>query len=446
MKILLRTALLSSVVASGLLTAQAQNDVPEAPTTKGFYIGMSAGMDWSNLYFSKIDKSLYPKNNNDFSGMFSFFGQYNFGKNGNFGIRPEFAFLTRGGRLSDIGRGILDEYKHDPEIEDDIFMTDYFYRLKATYFDIRVPLIYTIGKNSWNFRPYVYVAPILGFAHKGYIAAQQDFSNNNYIGSKYDLSKSNYNSFMFSGALGIGLNYYFNIKNCRFFVGIEANYQLGFTDTYSSREKNGEVKEILQLFPDRNIKAEGSRRINTWEVKATIGIPVSIFCAPKKQVKYVEIVEEEEIVAPVVSQPVEKKEEVGYQVKPCYSLDEIMDMINKNQSIEGKRICAIEEVQFDTNKSVIKKNSFNYLNKLAKLIKSTGAKVKVQGHTDNTGTVERNDVLSHERAEAVMEYLIRQGVDPEKLSCASYGSSRPRATNDTEQGRRMNRRVEFDIE
>ena len=75
----------------------------------------------------------------------------------------------------------------------------------------------------------------------------------------------------------------------------------------------------------------------------------------------------------------------------------------------------------------------------------THARIEVKGHTDNVGTEEFNMKLSHKRAQAVVDYLIGRGVDKDKLSYSYYGMSKPLTTNDTEEGRTMNRRVEFEI-
>lgn len=442
----LRKTLLCALSVCAISAMHGQNVIEEQPSTSGVYLGLGGGTNWSRMRFSELDKNLYPENHNNFSGVFSFFAQFNLGKNGMFGIRPEFAFLTRGGRLTHMGEDYLDEYIPGDELEGDVWLDDFSYRLKATYFDIRVPLIYNIGKDSWKFRPYVYVAPILSFAHHGKINAQYDYTNNIYEGYHADLSKSNYNSFMFAGAIGIGANYYFNINSSRFFLGLEVSYQHGFTDTYSSKEKDGDVAEILGTFPDKGFEVQGSRCLSGWELKATLGIPLSVFSSKKKSAPVVEVpvyVAPEPAVLPAPEPPVKTAD---YEEKPCFSLEEVMNLIKEGRSIEGVRICAIEDIQFDINKAVIKRSSYHYLNDIATLIMQTGAKVKVQGHTDNTGTDEINDRLSGERAEAVVDYLISRGVNPDNLSSASYGSRRPRASNETEQGRKMNRRVEFDFE
>ncbi len=71
-------------------------------------------------------------------------------------------------------------------------------------------------------------------------------------------------------------------------------------------------------------------------------------------------------------------------------------------------------------------------------------KVEIQGHTDNIGSAEYNQRLSESRAWAVVNYLIQQmGVDPSRLLAKGYGESQPKASNDTPEGRALNRRVEF---
>jgi tetratricopeptide (TPR) repeat protein len=70
-------------------------------------------------------------------------------------------------------------------------------------------------------------------------------------------------------------------------------------------------------------------------------------------------------------------------------------------------------------------------------------RVEIQGHTDNRGSASVNQQLSEERAKSVMQYLLQQGILPERLEWAGYGSTQPIASNDTDDGRRQNRRVEL---
>jgi OOP family OmpA-OmpF porin len=80
---------------------------------------------------------------------------------------------------------------------------------------------------------------------------------------------------------------------------------------------------------------------------------------------------------------------------------------------------------------------------VAVLKRNPTLRVEIQGHTDNIGSEASNRKLSENRARAVMEYLVKKGVEAERLSAAGYGSSRPIASNDTLEGRARNRRVEL---
>jgi outer membrane protein OmpA-like peptidoglycan-associated protein len=71
--------------------------------------------------------------------------------------------------------------------------------------------------------------------------------------------------------------------------------------------------------------------------------------------------------------------------------------------------------------------------------------IKVVGHTDNVGTDAYNQTLSERRANSVADYLLSQGVAPNKVSSEGKGESEPVAENDTEEGRAKNRRVDLHI-
>jgi outer membrane protein OmpA-like peptidoglycan-associated protein len=74
-----------------------------------------------------------------------------------------------------------------------------------------------------------------------------------------------------------------------------------------------------------------------------------------------------------------------------------------------------------------------------------GVRIEIAGHTDNIDTEQHNNELSRRRAEAVREYLIVRDVPSHKLTAIGYGASRPLADNATEEGRKKNRRIEFQI-
>ena len=79
------------------------------------------------------------------------------------------------------------------------------------------------------------------------------------------------------------------------------------------------------------------------------------------------------------------------------------------------------------------------------LNKVQGKNVKIVGHTDSQGNPQKNQDLSLQRAEAVKQYLTTKGIAPTRLSTAGLGSTKPVADNATEDGRKKNRRIEFDV-
>jgi outer membrane protein OmpA-like peptidoglycan-associated protein len=71
--------------------------------------------------------------------------------------------------------------------------------------------------------------------------------------------------------------------------------------------------------------------------------------------------------------------------------------------------------------------------------------IQINGHTDKVGNTLSNQILSEERAKAVLDYLVGQAIDPVRLQYKGYGESKPIETNDTAEGRAKNRRTEFEI-
>ncbi len=101
-------------------------------------------------------------------------------------------------------------------------------------------------------------------------------------------------------------------------------------------------------------------------------------------------------------------------------------------------------INFDTDKSALRADSVPVINEIDKLLSSDPLlKLSIEGHTDNTGTPERNRVLSSERAEAVRAALILHNIANDRLSAQGFGADKPLADNGSEAGRAKNRRVEL---
>ncbi len=105
---------------------------------------------------------------------------------------------------------------------------------------------------------------------------------------------------------------------------------------------------------------------------------------------------------------------------------------------------ALQGIQFETGKAIIKKTSYIILNQIAQvLINNPTYLIEVQGHTDNVGNKTSNLLLSEKRAVAVKDYLIKNGVALKRIISKGFGDSIPVADNKTTAGKSKNRRVEF---
>ena len=116
--------------------------------------------------------------------------------------------------------------------------------------------------------------------------------------------------------------------------------------------------------------------------------------------------------------------------------------------LTGEKIEIKQQVNFATNKSTIKKDSFPLLAGVAKIMSLHPeiTKVRVEGHTDNRGTEKHNLKLSQDRAASVRTHLISVGgIDASRLDAQGFGLTKPIAPNKTAKGRAANRRSEFII-
>jgi OOP family OmpA-OmpF porin len=107
---------------------------------------------------------------------------------------------------------------------------------------------------------------------------------------------------------------------------------------------------------------------------------------------------------------------------------------------------AARQIFFETGSSRLLPRSFSSLDTVAHILKEDQAlQIAIEGHTDDIGTAQDNQLLSENRAKAVLEYLIKAGVEASRLQAAGYGQQRPIASNTIPEGRAINRRVVLQI-
>tara|TARA_B110000285_G_scaffold95090_1_gene108495 strand:+ start:1149 stop:3956 length:2808 start_codon:yes stop_codon:yes gene_type:complete len=123
-------------------------------------------------------------------------------------------------------------------------------------------------------------------------------------------------------------------------------------------------------------------------------------------------------------------------------LDNI-EMITFEEMINEKLAVPVNNLFFDFGKSDLLPTSKPELNRIAEILKKGELKIRIEGHTDNVGNDDSNYKLSHKRCNGVKHYLISQGVSPSQMETIGFGSKKAVATNETEEGRALNRRVEL---
>lgn len=120
--------------------------------------------------------------------------------------------------------------------------------------------------------------------------------------------------------------------------------------------------------------------------------------------------------------------------------DLLLSPIKKNVAIR------LNNVFFDSGKYDLRPESFPELDRLVEFLRKNGSvSIEIGGHTDNIGSDKDNATLSQNRVNSVMAYLVAKSIPAGRVTAKGYGESKPLASNDTEEGRQQNRRVEFTI-
>ncbi len=105
-----------------------------------------------------------------------------------------------------------------------------------------------------------------------------------------------------------------------------------------------------------------------------------------------------------------------------------------------------DRLLFDTGQATLQPASQEQLTNIAAILKAyPQVKIRIGGYTDNTGDPAANQRLSQERADNVMDQLVKLGIDPARVSAKGYGAENPIADNSTEEGRQKNRRISLRV-
>ncbi|MDQ3536840.1 MAG: OmpA family protein, partial [Bacteroidota bacterium] len=142
----------------------------------------------------------------------------------------------------------------------------------------------------------------------------------------------------------------------------------------------------------------------------------------------------------------DEKPKENYSIALTKTLDNPTVQTRTLVPLEVGKKMTLHNIYFDFNKSTLKFESTTELNNLYKLLNThKSIHVEISGHTDNTGRKKYNQNLSEARAKAVYDFLINKGIEEDRLNKVGYGDTRPQVSNLTPEGRKINRRTEFEI-
>lgn len=135
----------------------------------------------------------------------------------------------------------------------------------------------------------------------------------------------------------------------------------------------------------------------------------------------------------------------NFDIPMTASYQEVVKDIELKNIKVGTKI-VLRNIFFDFDKATLRPESKTELERLIQLLNDIPTlKIEISGHTDSKGSDEYNITLSKNRAQAVVDYLIKAGISSSRLVSAGYGETKPIDTNDTDEGRQNNRRTEFEI-
>jgi outer membrane protein OmpA-like peptidoglycan-associated protein/tetratricopeptide (TPR) repeat protein len=223
------------------------------------------------------------------------------------------------------------------------------------------------------------------------------------------------------------------------------NESIGGMDFYYFPLYN-EAKPEEVILIKGNLKSDDT----TKPIKAT----VQIKSMESKHITFIPVDEDGDYVASLLKNEdyllTIKGEDIVYQSTYVAAKDSITAPVIKLemevQPIEVGKHYRLHNIYFAFNSADILANSQKVLDEFIVFLNDHPTlQIGIEGHTDNVGSDEFNLILSENRAKAVYNYLVNNGIDANRLQYKGFGESSPIATNDTEEGRAMNRRTEFVI-
>ncbi len=435
--------LIITLISTAAIMAQESPDTDDStlvasPIDLPIRVGIRGGVNLADMQYSNPAPAMsrYQHTMKLFP-MGNLFFHLGFGKSG-FSITPEVGITGKG-----VGLNWL----------------DVDYDLAIYYLDIRMPLAFNFRIPGKPISPYIKVSPQVDLPFGGSIDYHAyDFPN----GASTDISDRNVAPYDLSMTVGAGVDYVVNRRHYPIVLSLEAGYNLGLINTFATRENldaNGmpvaDASEIGNPFFGAELWHDG-RRSSGIEAAVRVSLPLNYQRPKPKEVEETPIPDIPYMIAlprPVLAPPVDTTPVLDtiivygheYVKKDCYSLSEMLDFIADGTDLSDKRIC-MYNINFDFDSDKLRPESSIPLNEVVKMMKDyPEINIELYGHTDSIGSEEYNQNLSERRARSAQMYLVEHGIDSARITPIGFGLKLPIDTNETEDGRFRNRRVEIEI-
>jgi outer membrane protein OmpA-like peptidoglycan-associated protein len=310
------------------------------------------------------------------------------------------------------------------------------------------PLNLGFSINSASTESYAFLAPdniTLYFSSKGLPGYG---SNDIYMSKRLDESWTKWST---PTNLGSAIN---TVKWDGYF-STSASGNVGLVSSSSGRTKTGIfwIKLSKELLPNPVLLVTGT--ITDMDTKLPISTTVTFSSLSKNYSKTVSTNPETGKYS-LVLQPGDKYEIIA-EKEGYYAISEFIDLsqlktyqeVQKNlylAKVAVGQIIRLNNLFFESAKYELLKDSYSELDRLAAFLKEkSNLKIEISGHTDGVGEAQSNQLLSENRAKSVQTYLISKGINSSRIQIVGYGKTKPVADNATEDGKALNRRVEFKI-
>ena len=335
----------------------------------------------------------------------------------------------------------------------DLHWCDVQYSMSAPYLDIRPLVQMNLGNPWWTVLPYVNAGLECSLTLP---MGKINYTSNATPATSLALNKNNIRPFDLGLWVGGGFDIHLRPFYHDVLLIIEAGADFGLLNTFANAEQTGGAQVLNPEMEDaRNL---GERKNRGFEAAVALCIPiVKKNATPEAKLgddidpELAQYVKRKRAPATVSSRSEARKATtrkhpgLEYEIKECYTLDEILRLVARGEEVCDLRICLFD-INFAFDSYDLTLGSKQRLDQVVQLLQEhPELSLRVNGHTDSIGSDEYNDRLSFNRASEVAGYLIRKGVRSSRVSYAGFGEHYPIDTNGTEAGRYRNRRVELEL-